>query len=363
MTTAIVAPAGIASVQNWRITLHATISKGTKAASKMKKLYPAAKPKASSTHRPAKSDEWRRYRQIANHFRHAWSHISTWRFWQVAYGQDRMDGALGTKALARSQPWTKRSGTLWGVKCLIWWVLLFVTIMMTETPISWLDFVVSSMAGGSPNREGEEERSRTTVEKTTTDVNIQSSTNSTTDTDELNVSWSQLPVCEVMASLKAGVVIADTLFIDKPIVVLNGRDHRGFAASWASPVLDVIVWLFLLDTTGKKCFIPKVRGLLEIRHGEDLLRKKQGSYERGRTGSAAGGFSNLWNALLGPRGLVSARFDWLDWFAIHAWPGPYNRRLAWAGICKTCSKSEVRRELSGSQVLHGRLSEVLQQVR
>lgn len=54
MTIKMVAHAGIASVQNLMMTLHATISNGTRAASKMKKLYPAANPKPSSTQRPAK---------------------------------------------------------------------------------------------------------------------------------------------------------------------------------------------------------------------------------------------------------------------------------------------------------------------
>lgn len=66
---AIVAPAGIELVQNLMMTLQATISKGTRAASKMKKLYPAANPNASSTHRPAKrmnGDEIGRYVTISD---------------------------------------------------------------------------------------------------------------------------------------------------------------------------------------------------------------------------------------------------------------------------------------------------------
>jgi hypothetical protein len=66
---AMMAPVGTAPLQNLIMTLHATISKGTKAASKTKKFHPAANyksvrllddgtgydltPKASSTKRPA----------------------------------------------------------------------------------------------------------------------------------------------------------------------------------------------------------------------------------------------------------------------------------------------------------------------
>jgi hypothetical protein len=53
MTIAMMAPVGTTSLQNPMITLQATISKGTSAASKMKKFQPAATPKASSTKRPA----------------------------------------------------------------------------------------------------------------------------------------------------------------------------------------------------------------------------------------------------------------------------------------------------------------------
>lgn len=44
-----IAPVGTASDQKCITKLHATISNGTSAASKMKKFHPAAKPKASST--------------------------------------------------------------------------------------------------------------------------------------------------------------------------------------------------------------------------------------------------------------------------------------------------------------------------
>lgn len=50
------------------MTLQAVISKGTMAASKMKKFHPAAKPKASSTYRPAKrmkGDEMGKYVTIS----------------------------------------------------------------------------------------------------------------------------------------------------------------------------------------------------------------------------------------------------------------------------------------------------------
>lgn len=66
---AMIAPVGTAALQNLIMTLHATISNGTKAASKTKKFHPAANyklvspstvgirrgltPKASSTKRPA----------------------------------------------------------------------------------------------------------------------------------------------------------------------------------------------------------------------------------------------------------------------------------------------------------------------
>lgn len=53
MTIAIIPPTGTASLQKWIMTLHATISNGTRAASKTKKFHPAATPKASSTKRPA----------------------------------------------------------------------------------------------------------------------------------------------------------------------------------------------------------------------------------------------------------------------------------------------------------------------
>lgn len=62
------AATGTASLQYVMIMLHAVISKGTMAASKMKKLYPAATPNASSTYRPAKrmkGDEIGRYVTIS----------------------------------------------------------------------------------------------------------------------------------------------------------------------------------------------------------------------------------------------------------------------------------------------------------
>jgi hypothetical protein len=48
-----IAPVGTISLQNPMMTLHATISKGTRAASNTKKFQPAAKPNASSTNLPA----------------------------------------------------------------------------------------------------------------------------------------------------------------------------------------------------------------------------------------------------------------------------------------------------------------------
>jgi hypothetical protein len=47
------APVGTTSLQKPMMTLQATISKGTRAASNTKKFQPAAKPKASSTNLPA----------------------------------------------------------------------------------------------------------------------------------------------------------------------------------------------------------------------------------------------------------------------------------------------------------------------
>jgi hypothetical protein len=81
---AMIAPVGTAALQNLIMTLHATISNGTKAASKTKKFHPAANyksvsvsvggiqhhltPKASSTKRPAnrmKGEDTGRYVTIS----------------------------------------------------------------------------------------------------------------------------------------------------------------------------------------------------------------------------------------------------------------------------------------------------------
>jgi hypothetical protein len=53
MMISIIPPAGTISLQKWTMKLQATISNGTRAASKMKKFHAAAMPKASSTYLPA----------------------------------------------------------------------------------------------------------------------------------------------------------------------------------------------------------------------------------------------------------------------------------------------------------------------
>lgn len=161
-----------------------------------------------------------------------------------------------------------------------------------RTPGPWLAIVISSTAGGLPDGEGHEKGSRSTIEDTATDVDVQSSTNGTTNANELNVSRPQFSVGEVMALLETtGAIIADNWLGDDSVVLLDGRNYGRFAAARAPPVLDIVVWLFLLDTTSKKCFVPDVRSLLEVRHSEDVLWQRQGSYERERTASAAGKLS------------------------------------------------------------------------